>query len=218
MFCDRNLTVTAVAERYAYGQSRKSSRARIARQNVAAKRERNARAQAVFFAADDHAGLVARGRGLLEREPADPVVTVNVGRALAVLDKAETSWKRPGHVVVWINTGDAVLLGNVLRRLNGFVLGLDRLDEIAGRVPPAGTAIECLTPELIAAIEALDAAGEARAAAILRTAMLASTTCRLHVAPGDAGWLADVLRTVGAPGRLVAALAPIAAAAEGSAA
>lgn len=103
---------------------------------------------------------------------------------------------------------DAAFLARFLRRreLNGFCVGLARLDEIAGAAPPrAGRAIE-ITPdalvEALGRLEAVEGNGAARAAAAaahLRTATINPRTAFASVSlgPEDRRLVADALHAVG---------------------
>ncbi|TXN26870.1 hypothetical protein [Methylobacterium sp. WL19] len=102
---------------------------------------------------------------------------------------------------------DAAFLARFLRRreLNGFCVGLARLDEIAGATPPAGRAIEITPDSLVEALgrlEAVEGEGADRAAAAaahLRTATINPRTAfaSVSLAPEDRRLVADALHAVG---------------------
>lgn len=107
---------------------------------------------------------------------------------------------------------DAAFLARFLRRreLNGFCVGLARLDEIAGVTPPAGRAIEITPDSLVEALgllEAVEGGGAARAAAAaahLRTATVNPRTAfaSVSLSAEDRRLVADALHAAGA-GRII---------------
>lgn len=117
-----------------------------------------------------------------------------------------------GYVNLAPGAQDAAFLARFLRRreLNGFCVGLARLDEIAGVTPPAGRAIEITPDSLVDALcrlEAVEGDGAARAAAAaahLRTATINPRTAAASVslAPEDRRLVADALHAVGV-GRII---------------
>ncbi|GEP11691.1 hypothetical protein [Methylobacterium gnaphalii] len=129
----RNLTITELVSSQLYGQTRKTSGARIHRQNRTAKREAATGAQPWFLTEAERDDLVAQLQGLRGPAKADAAYLVNVAPCVRMLAEAVPSYRRPGHLVVLLSHRHAVLMGNVLRRLDGPVPGLERVDEIACR-------------------------------------------------------------------------------------
>lgn len=126
---ERPLSVTELVNARIYGQGRKASRGRVGRQDFAAKRERLAGTQACFLTIAERDGLTERLQALVQQSRLD----INAERALRLITGAQPSYRRSGSVAVLLAHRDAVLLGNVLRRLGGDLPGLARIDAIACR-------------------------------------------------------------------------------------
>ncbi|MCE4223441.1 hypothetical protein HCU64_06730 [Methylobacterium sp. C25] len=129
MMFERPLTVTELVSARVRGESRKASRGRVARQNDVAKRERLTGTQACFIPIAERDVLASRLRALVAQSRLD----LNAERALRLIVDAEPSYRLPGCAALRLTHRDAVLLGNVLRRLGGELPGLARIDAIACR-------------------------------------------------------------------------------------
>ncbi|GLS45103.1 hypothetical protein [Methylobacterium brachythecii] len=126
---ERPLTVTELVNAQIYEQDRKASRGRVGRQNGAAKRQRLTGTQACFLPIAERDVLAMRLRALVAQSPLD----LNADRALRLIVGAEPSYRLPGCAALLLTHRDAVLLGNVMRRMGGELPSLARIDAIACR-------------------------------------------------------------------------------------